>query len=608
MVTRRFKTEAEIDFIRLNYECMTIEEIMKHLNRSRSFVLNIAKELGVLKQPTWTKREDDYLINNYNIKSIEEIATALNRTCNAVVCRSGVLNIRNKSTIKEWSDDEINVLIEKYGKIDNKDLADILNRDVVSIKNKAVKLRITREPSELWREEEVELLMSNYKICTCEELQSMFPNRKYKSIISKANMLGLMKDRVYNWSFKELDFLKQSDNMTISEISKELNLPQHIVYSKVKSLGLSYIKSKGFVIGDKCKCTICNSVKEYNDRNFNLKMKKIVCRDCNKKLINIRKYKDKYNIVLDIDLMFDTFSMEEWIDMVVNRKIFKLPKEILDNRDKMFKCLRYYISKYLNINSREDLLLNSDMSYNGLTLLENYSFKHYDSINDLIIELYKEYNIKQWEFKVVKQGFFKDKNNIKEYIRWFIINVAKSDIDRSCEYAKYFTDSSLASLGYGNIIHLKKQNKYKNYYYMLNDLFGECVHIDDFNIYVSDDGTLFDSNEELIVYEYIRDNITKNIKAIGRSRKNMYENEGEKYAPDFEIQCVNKDKKVIVEYFGLYYDKTYGNKILENYKNKANRKIEYFNGLKNIKFIALYQSDLKDNFKGVREKLTSFIV
>lgn len=364
--------------------------------------------------------------------------------------------------------------------------------------------------------------------------------------------------------------------------------------------------NRGLGEGIYARCDKCNT---FVFRKISKSKRVFVCCKCQSNQKIVGKYRRKFSINLDFNKMYNTYNVEQWVDFLIDNKIKCIPYEIYNDKDKMLLGLKYYIEKYLKLDTRDKVLsIINKTNYNGNTLLENYAYKNYKSIHDCVIDIFSNYDIKHWEFKFVTAHFFKDKNNVREYLTWFIEVVLKSNINNSIEYSKYFTDNNLCALGFSRIVHIKKHFKYPNYFFMLKDLIDNNISDIGFNICKAKDGTLLDSNEEVILYEYIKHNISKNIKAIGKSRKNMYENNGEKYAPDFELSCIDKDKKIIIEYFGLYYENTYNNKILEEYKNKANRKIEYFSKLDNIMFVALYPNDLKNNFKGVSEKLASFIM
>ena len=93
------------------------------------------------------------------------------------------------------------------------------------------------------------------------------------------------------------------------------------------------------------------------------------------------------------------------------------------------------------------------------------------------------------------------------------------------------------------------------------------------------------------------------MKGTAKNNKYINDKKGENYIPDFIIDLGNK--KVIIEYFGLFRKK-FTTHIYKEYCEKAERKIEFFTSLDNVIFIAIYPEDIKDNFKGVSEKLASF--
>jgi hypothetical protein len=117
------------------------------------------------------------------------------------------------------------------------------------------------------------------------------------------------------------------------------------------------------------------------------------------------------------------------------------------------------------------------------------------------------------------------------------------------------------------------------------------------------------SLEELKVYEVMKFDLGINVTpTYGKNKLYTYHNEleNENYVPDFIIKKL-KNKIIVVEYFGLYKeDNTH--KIFVNYANKTKRKVAYFENNKDVYFIGLYPDDLKDNFAGVKNKITSFLI
>ena len=114
------------------------------------------------------------------------------------------------------------------------------------------------------------------------------------------------------------------------------------------------------------------------------------------------------------------------------------------------------------------------------------------------------------------------------------------------------------------------------------------------------DNIRFDSKEEINLYNFLKKyyNIIKNDKILFNSNNGRYK-------PDFFIYY--NDIIIILEYFGMYKNKP-KHSMFKKYKEKTIDKINYFNTLDDYKFIDLYPTDLKNNFEGVREKLTSFFM
>lgn len=567
-------TEEEIHFIKDNYLNMKNEELANKLGRSIAGINKIKTKYNLQTLEIWTEYEKQYLVNNYNKLTLSQIAKNIGRSINGVKGQTKILGIRNKSTAKQWNDKDIKILIKNYGIMPMEDLAALLGRNVDSIRNKAIKLKLTH-PFKEWTDEEIKIIFDNYSSSSQKELMKLLPNRKGETITCKANSLGLLKESTINWTDEQIEVLENSADKSLKEISMLVGLDANAVWRKMNKLNLSFLKYGG-----------CQSRQELLNKT------------------NIKHYQERYGIILDEEKGFDTYTEEEWVDMYINKKITTIPKVIYDNKIRYLKCLKNFISKFIDINNRDNILnIDSHFKPNGFTLIENYAFKYYSSVNDLLIELFHEYNIKQWEFKMVKKGYFNDIGNIRKYITYIICDRWKNDLKNCNEYSKYFTDGYLEDLGYSRVIWIKKNNGFKNYYDLLHTLYGDIIKKEYFKYWIALDGTELDSNEELLVYEFIKGNISNMIEATNRKRKTRYINNGEMYAPDFLIPCVDKNKKIIIEYFGWYNEKYTDDKRIKAYTDKAKRKIKYFKSLDNVFFVDLYREDLKNNFEGVRNKL-----
>ena len=504
------------------------------------------------------------------------------------------------------TEQEKKFVLENFDKMTTLELAKKIGRSKSSIDKIKRELGVNNKIVE-WTEDELKTLKELYPITDTKELSKKYLMRwSDNQIRAKARCLGIKKnDYLVNWSNEEIEILKSSETLTIREISDKLNKDYGATERKMKSLDLEYIKIKNNE-GELTKCFKCGELLIKNKENF---ASGNICKSCSNKYNNVRKYRDKYGIILDEQKCFHTYTEEQWVDFVVNKKIPQLPQEIVNDKELIFKSFRYFVRKYLKRVTREDIL-NIDTHnsvYNGITFFRNYGTRNYSNFNDFIIDLYQELDLKHYEFKMMKKGYFENKDNRREYVRYFIEDVLQCDINNCEEYSKFFAEKTLNSMGYSRIVHMRK-DYYDTYYHMLKDLFNDEFEISEhhFKTHLSDDGSLLDSNEELMVYEFIRDNYFKDIIPNGRKRKeeNKYRNGDECYIPDFIIN-LSDDKKLIIEYFGLYCNNPRSD-ILKRYKEKTEKKIKFFKSLDNVYFIDLYCDDLKNGLQGVRDKLTSF--
>jgi hypothetical protein len=369
------------------------------------------------------------------------------------------------------------------------------------------------------------------------------------------------------------------------------------------------VKLKNRVQNNLVNCTKCHQVKEYNNSNFMLYEKLYICRECINKLSNIRKYKSKHNIILDFNKMFDTYTPLEWYKYFIQGQIPKIPYEITRNEENRKEIIKHVICNVLNKKSRNQIITITDNDFKKYRI---YYLKKNRNICDLLNEIFPKYNFKEWEFAIVPSGFWKNKNNADDYLRWFVNNkLTMNEINIKVDIPKVFSVDALRKIGehkLNAIIHSFKH--YDNYFEWISKVFPDWdLKESDFNSYFSFDGIEFRSREECILYEFIKRNLGLSIISTGNKRKgNKYFNEiqNESYYPDFLIK--NKEKPIIIEYFGmLRLGEKSKSEIFIKYKEKTERKIEYFSNLEDAYFIDLYPDDLKEHFKGVKGKLNKYI-
>jgi hypothetical protein len=91
-----------------------------------------------------------------------------------------------------------------------------------------------------WTKHEKEMLIKEFPVRTNKELAEMF-GRSEKSIIQRANILKLYKNRQVLWKTEEVEFLTKHYNVDMlpSEIAKSLNRSVSSVKSKAFAIGLA---------------------------------------------------------------------------------------------------------------------------------------------------------------------------------------------------------------------------------------------------------------------------------------------------------------------------------------------------------------------------------
>lgn len=204
-----------------------------------------------------------------------------------------------------------------------------------------------------------------------------------------------------------------------------------------------------------------------------------------------------------------------------------------------------------------------------------------------------------WELKYTPNNFWKSKENRNVALKQLIENVLclnkhdipkiiKQTVLKDTQYYKFCMPCTLYYNG--------------NFYEWINDIYPNEFTQEDFKISQAKDQTILLSNEELRVYEYLKENITNNIKYIGKYKntKYSYKFEDTEFRPDFVVENI-LDKPIIIEHFGYYYE-NHTNIIFKEYKQKTIKKIQYFNQNKDVYFIALFPEDLSHNFKGILDK------
>ena len=206
-----------------------------------------------------------------------------------------------------------------------------------------------------------------------------------------------------------------------------------------------------------------------------------------------------------------------------------------------------------------------------------------------------------WEFKSVSKGFWEDKQNRVDSIKELCVklNIKLDELPLIINYPfivnKYHRFSWVCDKYYKSDMFL-----------WVDECFPDMFKSEDFNYIIGSNGVRLDSKEEKIIHEYFlcNFNVVKYYENnICEENKWFNEVENENYVADWLL-----NDKLIIEYFGWYHISSYNkDKRITEYIDKADRKITFFNSLSDYNFIALYPKDMRNNLKGIKEKLKYYI-
>jgi hypothetical protein len=139
-----------------------------------------------------------------------------------------------------WSEQELNLLGEVYGKVNRKELEDLFpSKTYNAIKGAANRrLKIFSGKKKAWTKTELDILKTYYGRVSRKELLALLPGRTETTIESKAHNLKIYSIR--NWSDADDTFLKDNYNLLQpSEIAKALNRTTASIYAKAQILNLT---------------------------------------------------------------------------------------------------------------------------------------------------------------------------------------------------------------------------------------------------------------------------------------------------------------------------------------------------------------------------------
>lgn len=478
-----------------------------------------------------------------------------------------------------------------------------------------------------WTQEEVDRLKKYSMGNTYEELAKMFPNRTKIAVSAKCKELKLNKNiikekRKSSWNNEEIELLKKY-YPHINEYGYKKFFPDRSfqeIRQRAKYMGLTKHSRKlyDYSDDDNIICMYCGKNYKKSDDRFYISNNNISrdCKDCHNLLNMIRDYKRKYSIDLDFDKMLDTYDIIQWYKWTVleptpsGKYLAQIPSSLI-TYDNIGTIVRYVVQDILGWKTREEITLLTQpiMSRYKIEFSKTAGIKN--SPLALLSLAFPELHIKGWEMVHTPTNYWDDYNNLLECATHYYYNIL--DMSLKDNYL-YFTDKYISELFYKLYRGKKHKHNHLTWKEIFNDI-GISIPISDKCI--TYDGNILNSIEEVEIYNFIHQRLhIKTLKHISTKRKHKYIFENINngidnfYCPDFYIEYINTiklTKPLIIEYYGLYAERN-THHIFVDYIKKTKRKNEFYKNNTDIHFIDLYPEDLKNDFEGVRNKLTPFIM
>lgn len=174
-------------------------------------LIGVLKRLNVYKKKRkdWTSHEEEIIREYYPGSSKDEILSLLpGRKWESINTYASQLGVKRDTFF--WELDEIKYLQENYGVQPLQSLVEHYGGKFSkgAIKTKAQKLGLTK--STAWSDQENEIFIENYSLCSPSEMQQLLPRRSIVAIKNKAASLGIKSGANQSYTESDIEFIRNN--------------------------------------------------------------------------------------------------------------------------------------------------------------------------------------------------------------------------------------------------------------------------------------------------------------------------------------------------------------------------------------------------------------
>jgi len=254
------------------------------------------------------------------------------------------------------------------------------------------------------------------------------------------------------------------------------------------------------------------------------------------------------------------------------------------------------IRSYIKFNN---VVIDDIFNYGGYHELLKESkvlSKYYRHVSiELILKLYDN-KYPAYMFKNGNVNYWKSKENrIKEMIFYIENDLKVENLDK---LPLYLTKGILNNSN-RILYHLLPKYYSGELYNWVNECYPDRFDPKDFNIFYRRDE--FDSLEEGYIHAVLKNKFGKSLFYNHGDGSQKLTLSG--YQPDW---VVLSEKPIIIEYFGMYVIRDHKNTMLDQYVEKSDKKMSYYDSLEHYDKIYLFPKDVRDDCSGVKDKINCY--